>query len=308
MRIAVMGTGGMGGYYGGCLASAGQDVSFVARGRHLEAIRAKGLRVIGPRGDLEISPAKATDDPAEIGPVDVVLFGVKLYDAETAAAAIKPMIGPDTMVISLMNGVDGPERIEAVVGPGHALGAAAYASAKIDEPGVISYRSDMSRLVFGELDGSISQRALQFKEACDQANFDVELSTDIQKTLWEKFVLLATNAALTTITRQPAAGVYGEPELKALAVDLMKEVVAVANAKGIKVGDDVIERSIALTETFPPNMYASMYHDLAAGKPLEVGSFSGLITRLGRELGIPTPCHRTIYACLKPYENGASPQ
>jgi len=304
MRIAVMGTGGMGGYYGGCLAEVGADVSFIARGKHLEAIRSNGLRIIGPRGDFTIKPAHATDDTADIGPVDVVLFCVKLYDAETAAEAIKPMVGPDTMVISLMNGVDGPERIESVIGAGHALGAAAYASAKIDEPGVVSYRSDMSRLVFGEMDGRVSDRAKAFKDVCDQAAFDVELSTNIQSTLWEKFVLLATNAGLTTITRQPAAGVYGEPELKSLAVDLMKEVIAVATAKGIKISDGIVERSVALTESFPPNMYASMYHDLAAGKPLEVGSFSGLITRLGRELGVPTPCHRTIYACLRPYENG----
>lgn len=304
MRIAVMGTGGMGGYYGGLLAATGQEVTFIARGAHLEAIRSNGLRVIGPRGDVHIDPAQATDDPGTVNPVDVVLFCVKLYDAETAAEAIKPMLKPGTMVISLMNGVDGPERIEKVIGPGHALGGAAYASAKIDKPGVVSYRSAMSKLVYGELDGTRSERAVAFADACAATGFDVELSTDIQATLWQKFVLLATNAALTTITRQPAAGVYGNPELKALAADLMREVMAVGRAKGITIPDETLDRSIALTETFPPDMYASMYHDLAAGKPLEVGSFSGLITRLGRDLGVPTPCHRTIYACLRPYENG----
>ena len=304
MRIAVMGTGGMGGYYGGLLAATGQEVTFIARGAHLDAIRTNGLRVIGPRGDVHIDPAQATDDPGTVAPVDVVLFCVKLYDAETAAEAIKPMLKPGTMVISLMNGVDGPERIEKVTGPGHALGGAAYASAKIDKPGVVSYRSAMSKLVYGELDGTRSERAVAFADACAATGFDVELSTDIQATLWQKFVLLATNAALTTITRQPAAGVYGDPELKALAADLMREVMAVGRAKGITIPDETLDHSIALTETFPPDMYASMYHDLAAGKPLEVGSFSGLITRLGRDLGVPTPCHRTIYACLRPYENG----
>jgi len=304
MRIAVMGTGGMGGYYGGLLAATGQDVTFIARGSHLQAIQDRGLRLNGPRGNIHVTPAKATDDPVTVGPVDVVLFCVKLYAAEQAAAAIKPMLRPGTMVISLMNGVDGPERIAGVIGPGHALGGAAYASAKIEEPGVVSYQSEMSKLVYGELDGTISERALAFKQACTGTGFDAEVSDNIERTLWQKFVLLATNAALTTITRKPAAAVYSDPDLKALAIALMQEVVAVGAAKGIILPDDTIEKSIAITSTFPPGMYASMYHDLAAGKPMELSSFSGLIARLGRELGVPAPHHSTIYACLKPYEHG----
>lgn len=304
MRIAVIGTGGMGGYYGGLLAGAGQDVTFIARGAHLSAIRANGLKLTGPRGDTHIKPAQATDDPAEVAPVDAVLFCVKLYDAETAAEAIRPMLRPDTMVISLMNGVDGPERIDAIVGAGHALGGAAYASAKIDEPGVVSYRSAMSQLVFGELDGRESKRALAFRDTCAGTGFEAVLSTNIAATLWQKFVLLATNAALTTITRKPAAVVYSDPDLKDLAADLMREVMAVAEAKGVSLPDDTLEKAIALTQSFPPDMYASMYYDLAAGKPLELESFSGLIWRLGSELGVPTPLHRTVYACLKPYAAG----
>jgi 2-dehydropantoate 2-reductase len=304
MRIAVMGTGGMGGYYGGLLAASGQDVTFIARGAHLDAIRKRGFKLIGPRGDYHIHPAQATDRPGDIPPVDVVLFCLKLYDAEAGAEAIKPLLKPGTMVISLMNGVDGPERIEKIVGPGHVLGGAAYASAKIDEPGVVSYRSDMSKLVFGELDGSLSERGRAFARACENTGFEAELSSNIQATLWQKFVLLATNAALTTVTRQPAGAVYGDPELKALAIDLMKEVLAVAKAKGIELPDDALDRALAVTTTFSPDMYASMYYDLAAGKPLELESFSGHITRLGRELGVPTPHHRTLYACLRPYAKG----
>ncbi len=163
----------------------------------------------------------------------------------------------------------------------------------------------MSNLVMGEMDGHISERCKAFQAASEGTDFKVEISKNIRVTLWQKFVLLATNAALTTITRQPAAGVYSDPHLRALARDLMQEVMDVAAAKSIHLPPDTLERSIALTETFPPDMYASMYHDLAAGKAMEVGSFSGLIARLGEELGVPTPCHRTIYACLRPYEHGA---
>lgn len=306
MRIAIMGTGGMGGYYGGCLATAGHETGFIARGAHLDAIRGKGLKVIGPRGDMHIHPATATDDPATIGEVDVVLFCVKLYDAETAAERIRPMVGPKTMIVSVMNGVDGPDRIGAVLGRDKVLGGAAYASAKIDEPGVVSYRSDNSMLMFGEMTGGVSDRALAFRDICRAAGFDSDVSEDIEATLWNKFVVLATNAGLTTLVRKPAATVYGDPDLKALAVEMMREVKMIADAKGIAVAPDIIERSVAMTETFPPNMYASMYHDLAAGRRIEVESFSGLIAKLGRELGIPTPHHATVYACLKPYRDGAS--
>ncbi|MCB1509744.1 MAG: 2-dehydropantoate 2-reductase [Hyphomicrobiaceae bacterium] len=304
MRIAIMGTGGMGGYFGARLAAVGNDVTFIARGAHLAAIKADGLRLIGPRGDTHIKPAQATDDPDSVGPVDCVLFCVKLYDAETGAAAIRPMLRPDTMVISTLNGVDGPDRIAAVIGPGHVLGGAAYAAAHIEQPGVVSYRSDMSKLAFGELDGSRSPRAIAFQEACTGTGFVADLSSDIRATLWEKFVLLATNAALTAVTRKPAAVVYGDPDLKDLAVRLMQEVLAIGQAEGVNLASDIIERSVALTETFPPDMYASMYHDLAAGKPLELESFSGLIARLGKKHGIATPHHATIYACLKPYVDG----
>lgn len=304
MRIAIMGTGGMGGYYGGHLAASGQDVTFIARGKHLTAMQEKGLLVTGANGDIHVNPAKATDDPGSIGPVDVVLFCVKLYGAEAAAEAIKPIIGPETMVISVMNGVDGPDRIEKIIGPGHVLGGAAYAYAKIDEPGVIRYGTDLSRLVFGEMDGTISERAIAFRDICRAADFHAEVSGNIETTLWEKFVMLTTNAGLTSITRKPAGEIYSDPDLKAVAVDLMKEVVTVAEAKGIELPSDIVERCIAITESFPPGMYASMYHDLAAGRPMEVQSFSGLIAKLGDELGVPVPHHQTIYACLKPYMNG----
>ena len=304
MRIAIMGTGGMGGFFGGLLAVEGHDVSFIARGDHLAAMRENGLRLIGPDTEHLIQPANVTDDPSTIGQVDVVLFCVKLYGAEAAAELIRPLIGPQTMVISLMNGVDGPDRIAAVLGRTHALGGAAFASAKIDSPGVVSYRKGPDRLVFGEYDGTASERAVRFAKLCEGCQFTAEVTTNIESILWSKFIMLATNAGLTTLSRRPVGVVCGDPELRQLAIALMEEAKAVATAKGIGVPDDIVTTSIGILESFSPDMYASMYYDLMAGRPLEVSSFSGLITRVGRELGVPTPHHQTVYACLKPYQDG----
>ena len=304
MRIAIMGTGGMGGFYGGLLAAQGRDVTFIARGAHLEAIKSKGLRLVGPETDFHINPAQATDDPSTIGKVDVVLFCVKLYSAEIAAELIRPVIGPETMVISLMNGVDGPDRIAKVLGAHHALGGAAFASAKIDEPGVVSYRKGPDRLLFGERDGSKTARAFAFVEQCQGCPFTVELSDDIKSTLWAKFVMLATNAGMTSLARQPVGVVYKDPDIAFVAKAMMQEVRDVGKAKGVSLPDDIVERSLEIIKTFSDDMYASTYHDLVAERPLEIASFSGLVSKLGRELGVPTPHHDTVYACLKPYENG----
>lgn len=305
MRIAIMGTGGMGAFYGGQLAASGSDVTFIARGEHLKAIQNAGLRLTGPDTDICINPAKATDDPATIGPVDVVLFCVKLYSAETAAELIKPMVGPDTMVISVMNGVDGPDRIAKILGREHVVGGSAYAAATIEGPGVVGFRKGPSRLVFGELDGTISTRVQDFQKQCQDTQFTAEISDDILATLWSKFVMLSTNAALTALTRQPVGVVYGDPDIREIAVALMTEAYQLAKAQNINVPDDIVERSLTTIQSFSPDMYASMYYDLAAGRPMELASFSGLIARLGRELGVPTPHHRMAYACLKPYENGS---
>jgi len=304
MKIAIMGSGGMGAYYGANLAAAGQDIAFIARGAHLAAIKHNGLLLSGPAGDIVVNPAVATDNPSEIGPVDAVLFCVKLHDIETAAAAIQSMLKPDTMVISVLNGVDGPERIASVIGPNHVLGAAAYASGVIEKPGVVSYKSTMASLVIGELDGEISARAEAFRDACAGAGFTCSVTDNIFGVLWNKFVLLATNAGLSSLCRRPVAAVYGDPDLVALARAMMQEIVAIAAVLEIAVDPDIVETSIARSKTFPPDMYASMYHDLARGLPLEVAGLSGHVTRLGIELGVPTPHHQTIFACLKPFING----
>lgn len=305
MRIVVMGAGGVGGYFGAYLARAGHEVVFIARGAHLEAIRRDGFRLEGARGNIVLATVGATDDPASIdGPADVVLFAVKLYDTESAGEAIRPVVGDRTMVVNLQNGVDGPDRLAGVVGRNAVLGGAAYVSALIAEPGVVRYTSDMSRIVFGELDGQASERAVAFRDACRSAGFEADVSGDIRATLWDKFVLLATNAGLTTLLRKPAGEVYTDPEIMDLAQALMSEVVAVAAAEGIRTSPDIIDRSVALSKSFPAGMYASMYHDLARGRRIEVASLSGLIARRGAELGVPVPHHTTIWCALKPYVNG----
>lgn len=304
MRIVIMGAGGVGGYFGAHLARAGHEVAFVARGEHLDAIRHRGLRLEGPRGHIVLDRTEATDDPASLAAAaDVVLFAVKLYDTEAAGEAIRPLVGPDTMVVNLQNGVDGPDRLAAVVGGKAVLGGAAYVSALIAEPGVVRYISDMSRIVFGELDGRVSERALRFRDVCRDAGFEAEVSGDIRGTLWDKFVLLATNAGLTTLLRKPAGEVYSDPEIMALAQAMMREVVAVAAAEGIRTSPDIVERSVALSRSFPAGMYASMYHDLARGRRIEAESLSGLLARRGAALGIPVPHHTTVWCALKPYVN-----
>jgi 2-dehydropantoate 2-reductase len=305
MKITIMGAGGMGAYYGANLAAAGQDVAFIARGAHLEAMRRDGLSLLGDGGDLLIKPVVASDDPREIGPVDAVLFCVKLYDVEAAAEAIRPLLRADTIVISVLNGVDGPERIGAVIGAEHVMGGAAYASAVIESPGVVSYKSTMASLVIGELGGGESARAEAFRDACAGAAFSCSVSSNILGVLWDKFTLLATNASLCGACRLPVAAIYGEPALEDLARAMMAEIVAVGRAKGGAISDDIIETSVARSKTFPPDMYASMYHDLVRGRPMELEGLSGQVAKLGAELGIATPHHQTLRACLKPYVDGA---
>ena len=305
MRIAIMGTGGIGGFYGGRLAQAGHDVTFIARGEHLRAIREQGLKLTGPAGDAVVANAQATDDPGKLAPADVVLFCVKLFDTEDAARAIKPLLSKGGVCISLQNGVDGPRRIGVIVGDDRVMGGLAFASALIDAPGVIRYNSKAPSLKFGEADGRMSERAIRFRDACTAAGFNAEAVADIRSALWHKFVGLTVNAALTSLVRQPAGVVYNDPDLMALARAGFTEAAAVAKAMGVKLPDDIVEWQVKNHLGFPAGMYASMYHDVARGKRLELDSLSGLIVRKGKELGVPTPFHSMAYACLKPYINGA---
>jgi 2-dehydropantoate 2-reductase len=304
MRIAVMGAGAVGGFYGGRLAQAGHDVAFITRGEHLRAIQAKGLALRGPAGAADIPGAQATDDPSQVAPVDVVLFCVKLYDTEDAARKIAPLLAKGGVCITLQNGVDGHQRIGAIVGHDRVMGGLALVSALIEAPGVIRYKSNAPAIKFGETDGRISERATRFRDACVAAGFGAEVVADIRAALWHKFVGLAVNASLTSLVRQPAGVCYHDPDLLALARAGFSEGAAVARAMGVELPADIVERQLKNHQGFPADMYASMYHDVARGRRLELESLSGLIVRKGRELGVPTPFHAMAYACLKPYING----
>jgi 2-dehydropantoate 2-reductase len=306
MRIAVIGAGGVGGAFGAALAHAGAGVTFVARGAHLNAIRANGLRVEGGRGETIVNPAAATDDPATIGPVDFVLFCVKLWDVETAGAAIKPLIGSTTAVIPLQNGIDAADRLIPILGAAAVMGGVAQISATIAEPGVIRQTGSFMRLIFGELAGGRSARGEAFLGLCQKAGFDATHSDHIQTDLWMKFILLATNSAITAATRTPLGKLRDDPDIAPLIARAAAEVVAVGRAAGIALPEDAAEHTVRFNRTAPPGMMASMAHDLIKGSRLELPWLSGKVVGLGRELGVPTPVHEVLFAVLKPFVDGAA--
>ena len=304
MRVAIMGAGAVGGYFGGLLALSGQDVTFIARGEHLRAMQATGLMLETPKGSLRINNARFVAEPSEAGICDVVLFAVKAYDIEAAAASLKPLVDGGATVVSVLNGVDHQDRIAAVLGADRVLGGLAMVSGVIAAPGVIRYTSTMSSLRFGEPDGSLSARAIAFRDACLAAGFGAEVVADIRTAQWAKFVGLAANAALTSLFRLPAGYIYHDPQIIPMARRGFEEVAAVAHALGITLPDDAAERMLAVHQSFPKTMYASMYHDIARGKPMELDSLSGHLVRTGRTLGVPTPVHEMAYLALKPYMHG----
>jgi 2-dehydropantoate 2-reductase len=304
MRIAVMGTGGVGGGFGAALAKAGADVTFIARGAHLAAMKSAGLRIEGGRGETHIVPTQATDDPAAIGPVDVVLFCVKLWDVESAGQRIKPLVGPNTAVIPLQNGIDAPERLIPILGEKPVMGGVAQISASIVKPGVIMQVGTFMRVIFGELDGQVSKRGKDFLALCQKAGFDVTLSDQILTELWMKFILLATNASITAATRLPIGKLRDDPDIRALFLEGFMEVIEVGRARGISLPADALNKILDFVGHAPPAMKASMALDLERGNRLELPWLGGKVVELGRELGVPTPTHSTLYALLKPYAMG----
>jgi 2-dehydropantoate 2-reductase len=304
MRIAVVGAGGVGGGFGAALAMAGADVSFVARGAHLAAMRKEGLKVEGGRGETHLVPTRATDDPAEIGTVDVVLFCVKLWDVESAGQAIKPLIGRDTAVIPLQNGIDAAERLVPILGANAVMGGVAQISASIIRPGVIRQVGTFMRLIFGELDGKRSKRGEDFLALCHKAGFDATLSEEITTELWMKFIQLASNASMTAVTRQPLGKLRDDPDLRLIFMAAYQEAIAVGRARGVALPADAIERILQFIANAPPTMKASMALDLERGNRLELPWLGGKVVELGRQLGVPTPTHGMMYALLKPYIMG----
>ena len=300
MKIAMMGTGGVGGYYGGLLAHTGQDVTFIARGAHLAAIRDKGLQVKSVHGDFAVAPAKATDNPAEVGPVDLVIVATKTYHTEKAAQAIQPMVGPATAVVSLQNGVDAAERIGAVVGMEHLIGGATWLSAAIEAPGVIAQFSQFRRIALGEFNGQTTPRLRSVVDALNATGATVEVSDNILKVLWTKFVFIASVSALGSLTRVPYGGYVHVPESRAALVEALREVEGVARARGIALDADVADKTLAFIDSSAPNIKPSMQRDVEAGRVSELESMLGVVVRLGAELGVPTPVMRLAYAVLKP--------
>ncbi|WP_421994653.1 2-dehydropantoate 2-reductase [Reyranella sp.] len=304
MRIAVVGAGGVGGGYGAVLAKGGADVTFIARGAHLVAIRSEGLRLESARGDIHLSPTRATDDPAAVGPVDIVLFCVKQWDVESAGAAIKPMVGPGTAVVPLQNGIDASDRLLPILGEAAVLGGVATISATIAAPGVIRQTGTGMRLVFGELDGRRSPRAEAFAALCAASGIDGVLSTSIHTDLWLKFILLASNAGIMALTRLPVGKLRDDPDIAPLFAAAYEEVAAVGRAAGVALPEDAVERTLAFTRNAPAGLIASMAVDLLRGNRIELPWLSGKVVELGRRHGVATPLHAFMYATLKPYTMG----
>jgi 2-dehydropantoate 2-reductase len=305
MRIAVVGAGGVGGGFGAALAKAGADVTFIARGAHLAAMKNQGLKVGGGRGETHLVPTRATDNPAEIGKVDIVLFCVKLWDVESAGQHIKPLIGADTAVIPLQNGIDAPERLIPILGRNAVMGGVAQISASIVAPGVILQVGTFMRMVFGELDGKLSKRGEDFLALCLKAGFDATLSEQIVTELWMKFILLASNAGLMAATRQPIGKLRDDPDLRPIFLAAYQETIDVGRARGVVLPADARERIVEITGHLPPALKASMAIDLDRGNRLELPWLGGTVAELGRKLGVPTPTHSMMYALLKPYIMGA---
>ncbi len=306
MKFAVMGAGGIGGYFGARLAADGNEVTFIARGRHAEALRRDGLTMRSPRGDLHIADPVVLEDPRDIGLADIVLFCVKLWDVEAAAERIKPLLGHDTAVIPFQNGVSVCDRLAELLGARHVVGGVAKISAVIEAPGMIRHNGPLARLIFGERDGSSSWRLEAMLSACMGAGIEARVSGDIERDIWEKFVFLAPLAGAACFARAPIGAVMSDPRHRTRLAAMMAEAAAVGRAKGIALDDDLAERSLGQALDLGADTKPSMLVDLERGRRLELKWLNGEIVRLGAELGIETPVNAEVCAALKPYAMGAT--
>ena len=306
MRVAIMGAGGIGAYYGACLARAGNDVVFIARGAHLDAMRKKGLRIQDFDGsEIIIDPVNATDDPKTVDPVDVILFCVKMYDTIEAAELCKPLMGDETIVITLQNGVESVGMIDGILGQGRALGGAASVAGSLIEPGVVKRNNQITKIEFGEADGTISRRAKAIAKTLDDAGIEAIIRSDVEVMLWSKFALMTSNACMTSLGRVDTGVIRADPVMRAVYCDAMRETITVGRAMGVELPDDVMERALNWLDSSAPIM-ASLAVDLLSGRRLEVEWLSGAIHRFGEKTGVPTPIHSTVYAALRPHRNGGS--
>ena len=305
MRILMLGAGGVGGYFGAKLAQAGEDVTFLARGRHLAAIRASGLRVRSATDGEWVVKATAVEELTGAAPVDAVFLSVKANDTDSVLERARPAVGPDTAVVSLQNGVQSVEIIDRILGPGHALGGAAYIFAVIEEPGVIAHRL-LGRIAFGELDGRRTARAERVLAALTAAKIPVDLSPDIRRVMWEKYLLICAQAGMTAVARAPSGALRAHEPTWAMYRALVEEVAAVGRAEGIALGADSVAGVMKAAESLAPTAYSSLHHDLVNGKPLELEALHGHLVRLGRRHGVPTPMASAVYAALLPHAAGSA--
>lgn len=303
MRIAILGSGGVGGYFGGRLAHAGADVTFIARGEHLAALRARGLLIESPLGNVHVPTIKATDDPATVGPVDIVFFTVKLYDTQAALEQMAPLMGPGTIVVPFQNGVDTIDVLTHALGRAHVAGGTAYVAAVIREPGIIRHTA-MDRLVFGPLNGPPPRALEELRDLGKQAKFDAVLSERIQVDIWAKFARLSVFSGMTSVTRCSIGPIRQDPDLRALMETAWHESILVARAKQVPLPSTIFADIEAATAALPPGARSSMLEDLERGRRLELPWLSGAVVRIADEVGVDVPTHRLIVTLLKPHVNG----
>jgi len=304
MRITIIGAGGVGGYFGARLAQGGCDVGFVARGAHLAALREHGLRVESHLGEIHLPKVRVSDDPVALGPADMVFLCVKLWDTEIALRAASAILGPETVIISFQNGVQKDDLLRRIVREKRVIGGVGYIGSKIGRPGVIVHTGTMQRLVFGEYDGSKSPRVVALHEACIRGGIDAEISADIRRAIWEKFVFLVGLSATTATMRTTLGPIVRSPAARAFLLDVMREVVAIGRAHGVHLPEDFAEKRLAFCDSLPPEMDSSMHADLDNGKRLEVDWLSGAVVELGKAVNVPAPMNRAAQDILALHAQG----
>lgn len=305
MRISIFGTGAVGGYFGGRLAQFNPEVFFIARGKTLEALQNNGLFVQSSLGDFHVSAIKATQDPTQVGPVDFILLAVKAWQVPESARVMLPMLGSETGVVFLGNGVEAHEQLSSMLGKEHVLGGLCRISAFVAQPGIIRHVAINPTIVIGELDNRISPRLQNLKGEFERANTEIQIPEDIEAAIWQKFIFIAAISGIGALTRSPVGVFRKLPDTRGLLKGAIKEIIAVARAKGVNLPDDQSQRTLAFIDGLDPSATASMQRDIMEGKPSELESQNGAVVRLGREMGVPTPVNKFIYSCLLPQESGA---
>jgi 2-dehydropantoate 2-reductase len=305
MKYAIMGAGGVGGYFGARLAEGGDEVVFIARGAHKEAMKARGLTVHSPLGDIHLPNPEIVEDMEAVGFCDIILFCVKLWDVPGAAETLRPLLSRDSCLVPIQNGVSVTGTLSDLLGAERVLGAVTQISASIEAPGVIRHHGDFARLIFGELDGAGSWRSECLEAACSGAGIEARISPDIEVDIWEKFIFMAPMAGATTFYRAPIGDIRDDPERRARFEALLRETAAVGRAKGVALPDDIEARSLGLLSNLPAEMRSSMQLDLERGRRLELEWLNGEVVRLGLEHGVPTPENAAVFEALKPFAGGA---